>query len=253
MLRNVFRYRAALCVALALSSCASPKGIPDRVGVYIWGALPNGGDPLHAAIEDAKSLGAHVVRTAIGPYWDPRPDADPLATLDCKVRRPDYQEILKSFPVVILTAYDLASYDPATKAPRYRNPNTPASPEMLAGVREEYRRFTTELAKNPGVFVISNWEAENDATDEQWPDYLRYLQARLDGIVSGRREVRIAGYPGRVMTAVEFTHVNAGYTYHLDPRPPRKACGLDAALALQGVDYLSYSAWESILHTEDRS
>src|SRR5262249_17526566 len=43
-----------------------------------------------------------------------------------------------------------------------------------------------------------------------------------------------------------------GYTYHLDPGPPRKSCGLDSALALRGVDYLSYSAWESIIHTEDR-
>jgi hypothetical protein len=248
MRTTLFLRRAALSMALVLSSCAVPKPIPDRVGIYLWGALPLGPDPLLVAADDARTLGTHVVRICLSPYWDPRPNSpDRLLPLDQKVQRSDYQAVLKEFPAVMITAYDAASY-------RKRATTSDADWEaMIAGVREEFRRFTVELAKLPNVYIVSNWEAENDVPDDQWPDYLAYLQARLDGIVAGRREARQAGEPGRVLTAVEFTHVNPGFTYVFDPTPPRKACGLDAAMLLTGVDFLSYSSWESVVHTDDRT
>jgi len=236
--------------ALTAMSCGY-RVLPDRFGVYIWGALPPVANPLAAASQDAQYLGVHVVRVCLSPYWDPQPSSgDRFLPLDQKMWRADYREILSSFPVVMITAYDMATYDA-----RYRDRNgfvTNAKwTAALDSVRDEFRRFTFELSKLPNTFIISNWEAENDATDDQWADYMDYLQARLDGIAWGRRKAREAGHPGTVLSAVEFTHVKPGWS---DPRlgaPPRKACGLDAALNLRGVDFLSYSAWESIYYTSN--
>src|SRR5581483_3191064 len=89
--------------------------------------------------------------------------------------------------------------------------------------------------------------------DATWDTYLLYLQARLDGIAAGRRQALRLGFPAHVFSAVEFMHVRPGWT---DPRMaalPRRNSGLDAALHLVGVDYLSYSAWDSIYHTPNRS
>jgi hypothetical protein len=252
-LGRLSRFVALACLLLASLTSRSDIGRANRIGIYIWGALPSAADPLVVAAEDARSLGVRVVRTCISPYWDPRPNApDRLARLGQKVLRSDYQGVLKCFPVVMLTAYDAASYDA-----RYRGRKGLASDDawraMLAEVREEFRRFTLELSKLPNTYIITNWEAENDGTPERWDDYLAYLQARLDGIAAGRREAQAARYPAHIFTAVEFTHVRSGYA---DPRTPAAvvtASGLDAALALGGVDYLSYSAWESVFHTADRT
>lgn len=159
------RLMAAAAVLLLFSSCGLRPRLGDQVGVYIWGALPPGEDPLVVAVEDAQSLGTHVVRICLAPYWDPRPGApDRLAPLGQKMKRSDYRSVFQAFPVVMITAYDSASYDT-----RYRKRSTMRPEEwntMLAEVKEEFRGFTMELARFPNTFIISNWEAENDSHDD---------------------------------------------------------------------------------------
>ena len=226
------------CLAF-LGSClpaASTADYKDRVGVYVWGTLASG---LPSAAVDLKRLGAdRVVRVYIGPgtSWDPADNND-NSPLDVKIRRKDYREFLAAFPVVMLTAYDGASFG------RYKAARMDAA--RLAEVRDELRRFTVELAKTPGSKIISNWEFENDCKADNWAGCLEYYQARLDGVAEGKRKTATLGYPGQVFTAFEFTIV---------PGFAGKPSGLvEIGTKLKGVDFLSYSAWWSIGANADAS
>jgi hypothetical protein len=252
----------------SLAPAASPQGIREdireKVGVYIWGRVPD----LAAAVADAKSLGAdQVVRTFLGPWSDNPPYDDDLRSLLDKAASGNYRPMLDGFPVVMLTAYDSVSYpsdfrsrDPeegsrvgvCERASRLRvcHPSLAISrnltaltdeeaEKLLAAVRGEFRMFAFELAKRDRTFILSNWEAENDVPDARlWPGYVRYLQPRLDGIREGREIARREGYPAKVFTAFEFTIV---------PGFAGRPSGLvEIGSKLRGLDYLSYSAWWSV-------
>jgi hypothetical protein len=231
--RRFFGFAALLVSQLASSlSAATPAEYRQHVGIYVWGQLRHTpAEGLKQAAADLKRLGADgVVRLYIGPgaLWDPSgaPDNSPL---DVKVRRTDYRAFLAAFPVVMLTAYDNASYD------KYKKGRL--NPRQLAATRDEFRRFALELAKTPGRKIISNWEFENDCGGD-WGACREYYQARLNGIRQGREEARKLGYPGEVMSAFEFTIV-PGYV--------GKRSGLvEVGAKLAGVDYFSYSSWASI-------
>ena len=220
--RCVRRLLAGALLLVGSLPGATPGDYKDRVGVYVWGKLGGG---LDAAAADIKQLGAdRVVRVYIGPgaLWDPSGKADG-SPLDVKVRRADYRAFLAAFPVVMLTSYDSASWD------RYKKERLDA--QHLAGTKDEFRRFALELAKTPGRRIISNWEFENDCTAPRWAACREYYQARLDGISEGRKQAKIMGYPGEVLTAFEFTIV---------PGFQGKASGMaEIAPQLKGVDFLS--------------
>ncbi|MBZ5729266.1 MAG: hypothetical protein LAP87_30365 [Acidobacteriia bacterium] len=208
---------------------ATPADYRQRVGVYVWGKLAGG---LEAAADDIRRLGAdRAVRVSVGPgtSWDPL-DTKDNSPLDVKVRRADYRAFLAAFPVVMLTAYDSAS------AEKYKRVRLDA--QHLAATRDEFRRFTLELAKTPGRKIVSNWEFENDCKVEQWASCEEYYQARLDGILEGRKQARAAGSPGEVLSAFEFTIV-PGFK-------GRRSGLVEVATKLKGLDYLSYSSWWSI-------
>jgi hypothetical protein len=222
-----------LAAFLLLAACglhaATPAEFHRKVGVYVWGALAS---DLAAASADVKRLGAdQAVRVYIGPgaWWDPSDPSD-NSPLDVKVRRADYREFLAGFPVVMLTAYDVASFG------RYKTGRVDA--EHLAATADEFRRFTLELAKTPGRKIIANWEFENDCVAGNWPGCIEYYQARIDGIAKGRGEAKALGYPGEIVTAFEFTIV---------PGFPGRPSGLvEASPKLKGVDVWSYSSWHSV-------
>jgi hypothetical protein len=208
------------------AGAATPAEYRRSVGIYVWGTLAS---DLPRAAADVKRLGAdQVVRIYAGPRnASGTIDSTPL---DVRVRRADYRAFLAGFPVVMLTAYDAASFE------RYKSARLP--PAELARTTAEFRRFTIELAQTPGRKIVSNWEFENDCLPANWTGCAEYYQARLDGIAQGKREAKAAGYPGEVLTAFEFTIV---------PGFSGKPSGLEqVGTKLRGVDYLSYSAWWSI-------
>jgi hypothetical protein len=242
-------FRRLVGIAVLLIShlgAATPEEYRQHLGVYVWGQLrgtPAGA--LNQAITDLKRLGAdRVVRLYIGPgaLWDPS-DSHDNSPLDVKVRRADYRAFLAAFPVVMFTAYDTASYD------KYKMARVDA--QHLAATREEFRRFTVELAKTPGRRIISNWEFENDCGADpdpaheaaRWSACREYYQARLDGIRQGREEARKLGYPGEVLSAFEFVIV-PGYV-------GRHSGLVEVGAKLANVDYFSYSAWASIGWNDD--
>lgn len=105
---------------------------------------------LEEAAADVKRLGAdRVVRVYIGPTWDPS-GKDDNSPLDVKVQRADYRAFLAGFPVVMLTAYDTAWLD------RYKRGHLDAY--HLAATKDEFRRFTLQLAKTlalPGEILTA--------------------------------------------------------------------------------------------------
>ncbi|MGP8248023.1 MAG: hypothetical protein ACLQVN_26360 [Bryobacteraceae bacterium] len=208
---------------------ATPAEYRQKVGVYVWGKLAS---ELQTAVADAKRLGAdHDLRVYIGPAasWDPS-GKDDNSPLYVKVERADYHALLAAFPVVMLTAYDSASFE------KYKWGRLDAA--HLASTRDEFRRFTLELAKMPGRRIVSNWEFENDCHVDQWDACKEYYQARLDGIRQGRKEAKALGYPGEILSAFEFT-ILPGYT-------GKRSGMVDVGAGLRGVDFFSYSAWASI-------
>jgi hypothetical protein len=221
------RLFAAVAALVFTLHAATPADFRQRLGVYVWGKLAAG---LPAAVADVKRLGAvGCVRVAIGPTWDPSGKAD-ASPLDVKIRRADYRAMLAAFPVVMLTAYDAASSE------KYKY--GPLDAQHLAATRDEFRRFTLELAKTPGRRIVSNWEFENDCPAAQWLSCQEYYQARLDGILDGRKQAQALGEPGEVLTAFEFTIV---------PGFAGRPSGLvEVATKLKGLDFLSYSCWWSI-------
>ena len=223
------RWLASALLLLCSLHGATPADYRQKVGVYVWGRLAGG---LEEAAADAKGLGSDgVARVSIGPAtsWDPA-DPNDNTPLDVKVRRADYRAFLAAFPVVMLTAYDSASFE------KYKWGHLDA--QHLAATRDEFRRFTLELAKTPGRKIVSNWEFENDCPAQQWASCAEYYQARLDGILEGRKQARALGSPGYVFTAFEFTIV---------PGFAGRPSGLvEVGAKLKGVDFISYSSWWSI-------
>ena len=94
---------ACLLASPAVSRAATPEQIRQRLGVYIWGRVPD----LAAASTDAARLGTrNAVRVFIGPWSDNPPYKIDLRPLAQKLRSPGYQKIFRDFPVIMLTAYD---------------------------------------------------------------------------------------------------------------------------------------------------
>ena len=266
-----------LAVSLALfltfasaSHAATPEQIRQRLGIYIWGRVPD----LAAAASDAERLGMrNAIRAFIGPWSDNPPYQTDLRPLDQKLHSPGYQKLFRDFPVIMLTAYDSFSYareygsvssagdqmkdrgGATAHAAESKNGHAahpsfmvakdlasmiPAEQQKFLGaVQQEFQQFTFELSKLNRTFIVSNWEAENDVPDARyWPVFRLYLQARLDGITAGRAQARAQGFPARVFTSFEFTIV---------PGFQGRPSGLvEIGAKLRGVDFLSYSSWWSI-------
>lgn len=255
----------ALALLVCLAGCCRPAAaataaeMRQRVGIYIWGRVPD----LATAASDAQRLGANqAIRAFIGPWSDTPPYTTDLRSLRQKLTLPGYQTLFTKFHVIMLTAYDSASYAkeygssyrPPPEAKR--NQHHPSAPslkvvedlrsmppqqaqQLLRKVHDEFREFSFDISKLDRTFIISNWESENDVPDPSlWPWFAIYLQARLDGIIEGREQARARGFPARVFTAFEFTIV---------PGFQGKQSGLvEIGAKLRGLDYVSYSAWHSI-------
>lgn len=241
---------------------ASPEGVQKRLGVYAWGAMRQGSpDPLLDAVADAKALGAKVFRTPITPYWDPRDPTGASADrrpLYEKIWRSDYQYLLESMAVVVLTAYDSASFPAKYREPIDLSDEAAATKwqKLLEAVEEENFRFVYAIAqKISGTDTevrIGNWESENDCSDSVWSQCLAYHQAAINGRVRGREAAARDGYPAKIFTFFEFRHVEPGFKDAWSPDAPRAHSGFQSAIReMSGVDILSLSAWAYIYHTDD--
>lgn len=256
----------AVCLLLLVSP-APAQTYADRVGIYAWWIVPRTQieeDPLSAAVDRLKSLGAKRARFTISPTWDPNGDRERLTPLPEKILRPSYRKAVCAFPVVTLTAYDLASY--TEPGPLYRLERNRLSDfewaALFAAVRSEFRSFGRQLALiQAGCGIeghdirVSNWEWENDEGPhaEGRAIYLEYLQARADGLADGAEEGRLlTGYPVKIASQAEFTDIRDSYIQRWQrehAQPSRLPAFPEAALSLDKVPFVAYSSWRSIFHT----
>src|SRR4051812_47008978 len=83
----------AITCSVAITDSAAAASISEvrqRVGLYIWGRVPD----LAVAVADAQRLGArNAVRAFIGPWSDTPPYPTDLRTLREKITLPGYQEL----------------------------------------------------------------------------------------------------------------------------------------------------------------
>jgi hypothetical protein len=247
-------------------------------GMYVWDGLAsatNGGELLAKRIVTIDGAGFHAIRLLLSPVSQRSYSLPPLRcaegprSLKCLFLSEAYQRALsvKSVDVVMLTAYDFASYG----RQGYLNP------EFLktnrARVFNEYRDLAETIVRtNSGsgrVFIISHWEGDNQvycgsSYNFQTVDDKRYacmyqdperrlagmtewLKIRQEAIAEGRKLAMAAGATNvEVYHAAEFNTIFA----------TRKVSGasirrqdykglLDTVIPAVHPDLCSYSAWES--------
>src|SRR5690349_355586 len=98
---------AGLLICSPLSRAATPEQIRQKLGIYIWGRVPD----LAVAASDAERLGTrNAVRVFIGPWSDNPSYQTDLRPLAQKLTSPGYRKLFSDFPVIMLTAYDSVSY-----------------------------------------------------------------------------------------------------------------------------------------------
>lgn len=256
-----------LSATLLYASLVFGQTYADHVGVYAWWIVPRAGleaDPLSSAVERLKSLGAKRARFTIAPAWDPDGDRERFTPLPEKIQRPSYRAAVCAFPVVTLTAYDLASFTEPGPIYRYERSRLTEFEwaTVFAAVRAEFRSFGRELAliqSSCGVegheIRVSNWEWENDEGPhaEGREIYLDYLQARADGLAEGAAEVRaLTGYPVKIASQAEFTDMRGSYIQRWQKEnslPSKNPAFPEAVLSLRDVRFTAYSSWRSIFHT----
>lgn len=257
---------------------AGPQDYRTKVGIYIWGQLASGLPTAVEDVKWIGADQAVRVFIGPGVWWDPIDPTDnspldqkmyrsdyglilnsfPVVVItayDSVSFSPLYKGADHDMDYSLERRFESDQSPSGTsKAPRrgitphflryrlagYRVNSSPANLEdYLSEVQSEFRRFAFELAKSNNKKIISNWEFENDCQEvRQWDECRRYYQARIDGIIEGRKEAKELGYPGEVYTMFEFTIV---------PGFVGRSSGLvEVGSKLKGLDYLSYSAWWSI-------
>jgi len=266
----------ALIFAMCSAAMALPSAPADTVGFYHWGGQYT--TSMSQGVERIAQLGGHVARVVLAPtyYRDYHTGSGcyPGYSLSAIAREADVKRALdnESIAVFMLTAYDGASFGDCEHA-RFVNPSF-YSHEHRAAVVGEYRDFTLYLYETyrdtNKRFIVSDWESDNavycDAAytyatvsqfrsdcDANYPAYYGnssvaesieglklWYQARQQGIAEGRDRAAAEGIGGvLVYFAAEFSIVHALHDGGFQSM-------LYDVLPLVTVDYVSYSAYESI-------
>ena len=264
----------ALLVPLAAAQAAGPG--TGQIGIYHWGGQY--AQSVSQGVAAVASLGGQVVRISLSPrfYRDYNMGTNCLAgfTLAQGAQDPDVVRALADprIRVVMITAYDGATYGDCQHM-LYFNPAF-YTPQNTAALEREYADLTFSLYRKyrytQKQFIISDWEGDNSiycgnaynfavvaqirsaclaqyqsqygvaSPAEAFEGLRLWLTARAVGIQDGRDRARAAGIRGaRVFHSPELNIVRALHDHGFESV-------LYDVLPLLTVDYVSYSAWESI-------
>jgi hypothetical protein len=247
--------------------------LATELGIYHWGgAYPHS---VAEGVERIAAVGGTVARITISArapvdYQTGQECSNDFSLLDA-IQTPDLARALSNPQITtfILTVYDDLTF--GCYGQTYFDPSYYSADNTAALVRE-YANLTLSLIRShPGTrFILNNWEGDNaiycgaaysyatdvrtrarcDANYPAWfgvaspSEGLRgfrlWLEARVAGVKEGRRLAAEAGLPSdRVLTAAEMNIVRALH----DRGIPSVLYDVLPGLA---VDYVSYSAYESI-------
>jgi hypothetical protein len=240
---------------------------PRQYGIYFWGGstggMPDGQRALTAAgFKSTRIVITPRVRTghALDNYynfdlaaWDASCPQN-VMFLPCAIRRPEYQAAISSpsLDTVVLTAYDSASTGPTGSLANYIDPMFWTNSDNIDAVKHEYEELTYALYQTqhnsvrarPKTFVLTSWEADNQAycgsfylywRDADFRDnpqkcgggiqkrrdalsaFAKWFEVRRAGITAGRLRAEGEGYLGvRVTDGIEFNMNTLTYTYEVD-------------------------------------
>jgi hypothetical protein len=255
---------------------AFPGPLANNVGFYHWGGQYT--TSMSQGVERIAQLGGHVARVVLAPtyYQDYNIGTNcyPGYSLSAIAREADVKRALdnESMEVLMLTAYDGATFGDCEHA-RFLNPSF-YTPDNTAALSQEYSDFTLYLYRTyrhtHKRFIVSDWEGDNTvycqaayayATEPKFRSYCDanytafygnasaaesmqglklWHQARQQGIADGRNRAAAEGIGEmRVDFAPEFCSMHALH----DAGFPSVLYDVLPALT---VDYISYSAYESI-------
>jgi len=162
--------------------------IGRHVGIYIWGPCREKERICHGRDElgdMAACLGARIVRSTLNMYPEPwRPEYDPTSrTFIDSLRKPDWRALIGRYGIIVLTLGDGSGrqFDPEWTKGHYR--------KLTAYLLREY-----EAAGK--TFILGLWEGDHWLTEREMARnpanverYIRYFEARHQGIVAGRADV----------------------------------------------------------------
>lgn len=274
----------AVLVALFISSCGQVQPPPpappappapkpaSRLGIYHWGGVAAHG--ITEGVQRAVAMNAKVVRVTISPNYR----TDYNVGIGCEdnyylprmLDKPDVHDAVfyPGLEAVLITAYDSSFKDCLVH--NYFDPDW-YTPSNHAAMVAEYAAFTEALLRGAvglnRTFVLLNWEGDNavycggsyafslseefranclaqyqqayhnDSPAETLRGMNLWMRARHEGVRDGAARAGVTD--STVLTGLEISG-----TRHL------RAAGfptvLDAAIPGAPIDYVSYSAYESI-------
>lgn len=246
---------------------APPSARADRFGLYNWGtdfsAYPgddNGQrDRLNWVADQVAATGSRTIRVFLGPrdmyFVNPPLNSSQSFDLVQAASSAAYDKLFRDarFKTYLLTAYTDKGFL-SDWFDGYTNQEYQAE-------REKYQHLGQYLLGNANyagkTFIVLNWEGDNamsGANNKQsaWDAYVRWTQARADGISDARRAN--AAEAGRLFSALEFNSIEfpdgkpCG-TAVADPireNPLKYRCVIDYVAPRVAVDYYSYSSWHTI-------
>ena len=255
----IFSILTFAAIAPATMSQTTSFTRADRFGVYNWGAddsaFPaNADDRLNWSANKVAGLGSHTIRVAMPgeAYQITTPQNADLAQI---AALPAYAKL---FTDPRFQTYLLTAYSPNDLRDTWTDGFTAAEAQA---VHEEFSQLGEHLLQNPKyqgkTFIILNWEGDNAMApfaDKQsiWDSYLRWIQARADGIKAAR-----ARYPNstvKLFSGLEFNLVRTHngvvcgtpVSERIAGNPLKNRCVIDYIAPRVEVDYYSYSAWQTI-------
>ena len=255
----IFSMLTLAAIAPATMSQTNSLTRADRFGIYNWGAddsaFPaNASDRLNWAADKVAGLGSHTIRVAMPgeAYQIPTPQNANLAQV---AALPAYANL---FTDPRFQTYLLTAYSPDDLRDTWTDGFTTAEAQS---VREEFSQLGEHLLRNPNyqgkTFIILNWEGDNAIApfaDKQsiWDAYLRWIQARADGIKAAR--TRFPDSHVKLFSGLEFNLVRTHngvvcgtpVAERITANPLKNRCVIDYIAPRVDVDYYSYSAWQTV-------
>jgi len=260
----------------SLNSSIIPKSpynyeIKDVIGATNWGGLYNftNLDYLTEGAEFVgKDLGSTVYKCSFANHYQSMYPFNQdwgnksINTMTDLAQTPAYENLfgLDTIQTYILVAYEFV-YCPWERV--ITNGYTMETMEIYyEHVRQEFEELTIHLlttySNTNKIFILSNWEGDNAygayfdmcTTDEQkqllTDAYVGYINARQDGIISGRNQV--ISTSAKVYGNFEVCHIGQNIPY-----VPNRWRLVDVAVPYTYCDLYSFSDWYTYLKDENEN
>jgi hypothetical protein len=242
---------------------AQPAQIADRMGLYAWGfessaynALQNPAqDRLNWAADRVAEVGSRTIRVTLPGVVYGLPAGGDLAAA---AANPAYDRLFSDprFKTYLLTTTTTGAFIDTIYP--WADGFTQAEYDATRG---EIAKLGDALLSNPKyagkTFILLNWEADNEIIlyrNKQtiWDAFVGWTNARADGVRDARG--RNGASAARLYSGFEFNAIlvrdnvfcGAPVADPIREDPLKNRCAVDYIAPRVGVDYYSYSSWQTV-------